>query len=246
MAGGATPPSSAFDPKREDAKDFVLTYEALLTLCGPGAADRREETRKGLRDLIRTRPKLISAHAMLATLAMKDGRPAEAIGYCESIVAILAASKESSPIPAGAGDLTAGQFDTRDLARAHFNCGLVLKELGRISEAASQYEQALRIRTEYADAHLNLGALAQQAGRGPEAVAHYEQALRIKPDYPEAHGNLAITLHRMGKLPEAIGHYEQAVRLKPDYAQNNPAFASALASARETAAAMERYQKILL
>ncbi|MCY2932315.1 MAG: tetratricopeptide repeat protein, partial [Planctomycetota bacterium] len=46
--------------------------------------------------------------------------------------------------------------------------------------------------------------------------------------------------------PEAIGHYEQAVRLKPDYAQNNPAFASALASARETAAAMERYQKILL
>ena len=91
---------------------------------------------------------------------------------------------------------------------------------GRLPEALAHYEQALRIKPDYAEAHNNLAnALAEIPGRMPEALAHYEAALRIKPDYAKAHNNLANALAGIpGRLPEALAHYEEALRIKPDLA----------------------------
>ena len=61
-----------------------------------------------------------------------------------------------------------------------------------MQEAIGHYEQALRIKPDYAEAHNNLGIALVQAGRMQEAIGHYEQALRIKPDYAEAHYNLGM------------------------------------------------------
>ena len=62
---------------------------------------------------------------------------------------------------------------------------------GRLQEAIGHYEQALRIKPDYAEAHYNLGVALEQAGRVQEAIGHYEQALRIKPDFAEAQNKLA-------------------------------------------------------
>jgi tetratricopeptide (TPR) repeat protein len=51
---------------------------------------------------------------------------------------------------------------------------------GRIPEAIEHYQQALRIKPDYAEAHYNLGVALGQAGRIPEAIGHLEQALRIR------------------------------------------------------------------
>ena len=64
---------------------------------------------------------------------------------------------------------------------------------------SAHYEQALRIKPDYAEAHNNLGIALAQTGKIEEAIAHYEQALRIKPDYAEAHNNLGIALAQTGK-----------------------------------------------
>jgi Flp pilus assembly protein TadD len=53
------------------------------------------------------------------------------------------------------------------------------------------WEQALRVKPDYAEAHNNLGAALEQAGRVQEALGHYEQAVRIKPDFVQAQSNLA-------------------------------------------------------
>ena len=63
-----------------------------------------------------------------------------------------------------------------------------------MTEAMGHYEQALRIKPDYAEAHYNLGNIFLQERKLSEAIGHYEQALRSKPDYAEAHYNLGTRL----------------------------------------------------
>ena len=57
---------------------------------------------------------------------------------------------------------------------------------GNVGGAIGHYEQALRIKPDYAMAHYNLGFALAQTGKIEDAIAHYQQALRINPDYAEA------------------------------------------------------------
>jgi Tfp pilus assembly protein PilF len=66
----------------------------------------------------------------------------------------------------------------------------VLAQLGRLGEAAAQYEADLRLEPNAADVHNNLGGLLAEAGRLPEAEAQFGEALRLNPDYAEARQNL--------------------------------------------------------
>ena len=61
--------------------------------------------------------------------------------------------------------------------------GLRWRQIGKIQEAIGQYEQALRIKPDYAKAHNNLGVALSRLGKTQEAIGQYEQALRIEPDY---------------------------------------------------------------
>ena len=70
---------------------------------------------------------------------------------------------------------------------------------GQAREAIEHYQQALRIKPDYAEAHNNLGIALLQEGKIEEAIAQYEQALRINPDFAEAHYNLGIALEQAGR-----------------------------------------------
>jgi Flp pilus assembly protein TadD len=102
---------------------------------------------------------------------------------------------------------------------AHNNLGAILMLSGRAPEAIAQYEQALRLKSDYTEAHINLGNAFFYEGQVEDAIGQYAQALRLKPSSAEAHTRLGIALDRTGKLSEAAGHYEQALRIKPDYPQ---------------------------
>ena len=62
---------------------------------------------------------------------------------------------------------------------------------GKIEGAIAQFQQALRIKSDYAEAHKNLGITLEKAGRVPEAIQHYEQAVRLRPDLTAARNALA-------------------------------------------------------
>ena len=128
---------------------------------------------------------------------------------------------------------------------AHNNLGNVLVHEGKVSDAIGHYEQALRIKPDYAEAHSNLGNALEQAGKIGEAIAHYEQALRIKPDFAEAHNNLGSALYLAGKSEEAIAQYEQTLRLKPDFALAHYNLGNALARVGRVPEAIEHYEQAL-
>jgi spermidine synthase len=75
----------------------------------------------------------------------------------------------------------------------------------------AQWEQALRIKPDFAEAHNNLGNALEQTGKVREAIGHYEQALRIKPDYSIAQNHLAWLLATLA--PTEGGDPTRAVAL---------------------------------
>ncbi len=106
-------------------------------------------------------------------------------------------------------------------ARAHNNLGYLLNVSGRVPEAITQFEKALKLDPKYIDAHNNLGSVLQDLpGRMADAIAHYREALRLKPDYPEVHWNLGNAwLQVPDHVNDAVAEYREALRYRPDFAE---------------------------
>ena len=63
-----------------------------------------------------------------------------------------------------------------------------------LEEAIGHWEQALRIKPDYAEAHYNLGAVLAALGDASGAIAQYREALRLRPEWPPALSKLAWIL----------------------------------------------------
>ena len=98
-----------------------------------------------------------------------------------------------------------------DLAEAHNNLGNVLKDQGKLDEAAAQFEQAVALKPDLAEAHNNLGNILREQGKLDQALARFEQALALKPDLAEAHNNLGNALKQQGKFDEALAQLRPGV-----------------------------------
>jgi tetratricopeptide (TPR) repeat protein len=125
------------------------------------------------------------------------------------------------------------------------NLGAALAQAGRVQEAIRQYEQALRLKPDFAEAHNGLGAALAQAGKIEEAIEQYEQALRIKPDFAEACNNIGAALVQAGRVQEAIGRFEQALRIKPDFAEVHYSLGDALLQLGRVREAIGRFEQAL-
>ena len=65
---------------------------------------------------------------------------------------------------------------------------------GQIDEAIRQFQEAVRLKPDYADAHNNLGVAFAKKGHMDEAIRQFQEALRLKPDYADARKNLDVVL----------------------------------------------------
>ena len=112
-----------------------------------------------------------------------------------------------------------GIEDYKKTAEHWFYLGYVYVESGKYKEAIDSFEQALRIKPDYAEVHYNLGYVYVKLGKYKDAIDSYKQAIRIKPDLEMAHNNLGIAYDDLGKYKESIESFKQAIRINPDYTE---------------------------
>ncbi len=99
--------------------------------------------------------------------------------------------------------------------------GITLLKDGRVSDALPYFQEAVRIRPNFARAHNNLGIVAQRQGRLQDALGHFRDAARFNPRDAEAQVNQANVLGDLGRVDEALRAYQRALDLSPGTAPGN-------------------------
>jgi tetratricopeptide (TPR) repeat protein len=111
-------------------------------------------------------------------------------------------------------------------SRGQYCLGVALGKVpGRGLEAIGHYEEAIRLKPDYAEAYGNCGIeLGKIPGREKEALARLEESLRLDPGLAKIHYGYGVVLEKIpGREADAIAAYEKAVELDPAYmeAENN-------------------------
>jgi len=128
---------------------------------------------------------------------------------------------------------------------AHNNLGDALLKKGQIDEPFSQFQEAVRLKPDYAGAHDNLGVALGMKGQIDKAISEFQEAIRLKPDYADAHSNLGNALLIKGQLDEAIRQFQEAIRLKPDHANAHYNLGLALDKKGQIDEAIRQFQEAL-
>jgi protein O-GlcNAc transferase len=94
--------------------------------------------------------------------------------------------------------------------------GAVLQAHGRYAEALVAWDEALRLKPDYAEILLNSGALLRKLHRHAEALMRFQQLLALQPEHKGALGNAAILLSEFKRTGDAIRAFEQLLALDPE------------------------------
>ena len=98
-------------------------------------------------------------------------------------------------------------------ARAWFSVGYLHS---RPQEAIDAYDEAIRLKPDYAEAYNNRGNVKSDLNQHEEAIADHDKAIRLKPDLAEAYNNRGNAKSDLNRHEDAIADYDEAIQLKPD------------------------------
>jgi len=116
--------------------------------------------------------------------------------------------------------------DNPDFAESQNLNGLILKAMGKTSEAEYSFHKAIAIDPYFADAYINLGNLAISQKNLQNAEVYYRKAIDISPASAVGHNNLGNIYFQKGLLDSALIYYQYALEKDHDYV--SPIYHSAL------------------
>ncbi len=115
---------------------------------------------------------------------------------------------------------------------------------GDIRQALASFQEALRIKPDYADAWYNAGVAFGHLEDFPRAIAFYQESLRLDPTNADGWVNRGAAHQNLGQHSQAIACYESALRLRPAdvIALRNLAVVHALQGNRDKA--LDAYRRL--
>jgi tetratricopeptide (TPR) repeat protein len=139
-------------------------------------------------------PQFGNAHYNYANLLFRTGRLEAAVKHYRA--ALRSPVRDTSLDPA-----------------LHNNFGSALAQLGRFDEAAVQYQQSLRLRSDGV-AWKNLGTARLDQGRLDDAIQCLQASLQFT-NSADIHLDLALAFKAKGNGEQAAAHFAEALRLDP-------------------------------
>jgi tetratricopeptide (TPR) repeat protein len=98
---------------------------------------------------------------------------------------------------------------------AHYTRGLSLVNLGRLTEASVELQQAVRLRPYYYYEWLDLGVTLDRLGDQEGALAALNQSVRLAPTFAQPRWQLGSFLFRREKYPEAFAELRLGAKSNP-------------------------------
>ncbi|HVW22582.1 MAG TPA: tetratricopeptide repeat protein [Opitutaceae bacterium] len=193
-------------------------------------------------------PVLVALVAAARALARRSGLPRWTLGAALAAAALAGAGLTHLRNRAYASEVALWSDTVRHQPGSPYsqnNLGIALAGAGRLPEAASAFEAAVRLKPDYAEAHNNLGLAWTESGRADRAIAEFRAALRYRPRYPEAEANLGMALANSGRTAEAAALFQQALRENPDYLGARDNLAVLYLRTGRAAEAAAQFQEVL-
>ena len=129
---------------------------------------------------------------------------------------------------------------------AHYNLAAMLQARNDLEAAITEYEAAVRLRSDDAAANNGLGAALLAAGHADQSVPYLQEAMKARPDYFDAHYNLGFALAQQNDYQGAAEQFESALQLQPKDANAEANLGAALAEMGKFAEAKEHFERALL
>lgn len=112
------------------------------------------------------------------------------------------------------------EAQSRDPGNAEiaYHRGNTLAILGRVREAATEFQRCVTRRPDFAPAFNNLGNALRDLGDLPQALAAFQAAIRLRPDAIVAISNAGLLLHTLGRFDEAEQLLRRGLAVEARYA----------------------------
>jgi tetratricopeptide (TPR) repeat protein len=130
-------------------------------------------------------------------------------------------------------------------ATACLHVGSVLLEEKKLDEAMGRFQEALKVKPDFADAHGQLGVAFYLQGRRDDAIRELQAAILLDPGYAPAHFNLGVALTGKNRLDEAISQFQAALKRRPEYAEAHNGLGVALSNQGRADDAISQFEQAI-
>jgi tetratricopeptide (TPR) repeat protein len=97
------------------------------------------------------------------------------------------------------------------------NRGVSYAMMGRLPEAADDFDRVIELKPDFAPAWFNRGELRQQQGQLAEAIEDYDRALELRPGDRAALVSRGQAYFGLGKNALALADFGEAIRVDPKH-----------------------------
>lgn len=109
-----------------------------------------------------------------------------------------------------------GGLDTDALSSAYINRGIAHGQLGKITQAVSDFSEAIRLDPKSALAHYNRGNAYFDLKKLAEAAADFDATVSLDPGFALAFYNRGLIHEKRGDKELAIADFSHALSLDPE------------------------------
>src|ERR1039457_2317782 len=102
--------------------------------------------------------------------------------------------------------------------------GIAFHQMQQLDNARKSYEQAIRLKPDYAEAINNLGTVYYARKSFGRAIRYYQRALKYTPNSASIYSNLGTAYFARKKYKEAMETYQMALKLDPNVFESHGSY----------------------